>query len=549
MVAVSLSRTSSFFVMLVFPLWLSASVMAQGFEFAGAGAKPAGRAGAVHAGIDDPLALLYNPANLSVLGRRQPDRPSRDGYGHPLRPGAFSAQLDINLAFFDACFQRKSAPNNNYGDVTVGGETSVFGDSDDYADQPWPTACNEGPPNPLPTAILAWSPPWADFGIAFGLLAPNAIGITKWADDENDTITVGGRALPPGHRFMALSQEVLLIQPSIGFGYDLETVRLGATFQWGMAFAKFNSHTAIAAVRGENPDNSVGTILDVKDLFVPGVILSAAAEPLEGLDVMVGFHWQDTIRAGGTIDFTTGVYGGGDIEAGTEGQIPSTSRVNGVGFETAQPWYLNFGVRYAHKAGRRYQTSSCQHCEDVIDVDARYELWDIELDLRYSRSSMVEDFVITIPEGEMIDVQLVDADGQLATTPTPVPEQVAVPHRWRDQFAARLGGDVLLLPELLTARAGVSFESSGSNSAYNQLDFWPTARLGIHAGFTLALGDFDLSLSYAHIFNETVTTEPDEANVRQLVAVGMRPVAINAGTYASNIDVVSLGVVWRPWGN
>lgn len=514
---------------------LEQTSFAQGYEFAALGTKPVGRAGAVHASIDDPLALLYNPANLSALGRSDRRRKS-----------AWAAQLDVNLVFFDACYQRKSAPNNNYGDVTVGGETSVFGDSADYAGQAWPTACNEGPPNPNPTAILAWNPEHLPFGLAVGLLVPSAVGITKWADDENDTVTANGRALPPGHRFMALSQEVLVVQPSIGLGYDLGVLRLGATFQWGLAFANFNSHTAIAAVRGEDPDNSVGTVLDVKDLFVPGLILSAVVEPLEGLSLMAGFQWQDAVRGGGTIDFTTGVYGAGDAQAGIEGHIPSTKRANGVTFESPQPWYLNFGIRYAHQGGRIYSTSSCENCDDEIIVDERFDLWDIELDLRYSHSSVVDDFVISIPAGEMIDVQLVNDQGQLVSTPTSVPDRVTIPHRWRNQIAARLGGDFLVLPDLLTGRAGVSFESSGSRSPYNQLDFWPTARLGLHAGLTFALGDFDLSLSYAHIFNETVTTEPQEANVRQLVAVGNNPVAINAGTYASNIDVLSLGVVWRP---
>ncbi len=495
----------------------SPSALAEGYEFAALGTKPLGRAGAVHVAIDDPLAILYNPANLSVLGRRNRERAQ----------GPFSAQLDVNLAFFDACYQRRSVPNNNYGDVTVGGETSVFGDSADYASQPWPTACNEGPPNPNPTALLAWQPEGSTLGFAFGLLVPSAVGINKWADDEKDTITVGGRDLPPGHRFMVLSQEVLFIQPSLGVGIDLDVLRLGATFQWGIALVKFNSHTAIAAVRGENPDNSVGTVLDVSDLFVPGVILSATAEPVDNLELMLGFHWQDAVRAGGTIDFTTGVYGRGNLDAGTEGQIPSTNRVNGVGFTAPQPWYLTFGVRYAHEEGKT-------------------ELWDIELDIRYAHSSSLDQFEITIPAGEMIDVQQVNSDGTLAATPTSVPARVTIPHRWRDQLGLRLGGDVRVLPELLSARAGVSFETNGTRPAYAQLDFWPTQRLGLHAGLTLEVGQFDLSLSYAHLFNETVTTQPDEAAVPQLVAVGDRPVSVNAGVYASNIDVVSLGVVWRP---
>ena len=131
-------------------------------------------------------------------------------------------------------------------------------------------------------------------------------------------------------------------------------------------------------------------------------------------------------------------------------------------------------------------------------------------------------------------------------TESAVPEKVTVPHRWRDQFAFRLGGDLLIEPDLLTARAGVSYESSGITPAYAQLDFWPTERFGLHGGLTLELGEFDVSLSYAHYFNETVTAEPAEADLPQLIAVGRDPVRVNGGVYASNINVLALGLIWRP---
>jgi hypothetical protein len=119
------------------------------------------------------------------------------------------------------------------------------------------------------------------------------------------------------------------------------------------------------------------------------------------------------------------------------------------------------------------------------------------------------------------------------------------PHNWEDQLSLRLGGDYNLMPGFLAIRLGASFETRGVNPAYQGLDFYPAMRIGAHLGGTLRLGAFDVSLAYAHLFQETIEVSREEADFQQVAATSTPlPLGrvVNAGTYEVSWNIVSLGV-------
>jgi hypothetical protein len=87
---------------------------------------------------------------------------------------------------------------------------------------------------------------------------------------------------------------------------------------------------------------------------------------------------------------------------------------------------------------------------------------------------------------------------------------------WKDQVSLRLGGTYNLLPGLLGISAGAHYETRGVTPAFMQTDFWPVARLGLHAGVTVRVaGAIDLIVAYAHIFQETIVVAPPSHRARR----------------------------------
>ncbi|MCA9580967.1 MAG: hypothetical protein KC416_04185 [Myxococcales bacterium] len=494
-------------------LW-STPAQAGGYEFSSLGTKPLGRGGAVRARPDEIHSLLYNPANLAALSGMQ-------------------LQLGSSLAFMSGCYTRSSTPANNVSDGFQGGEETVFDPAvvDDPATAPgWPSVCNDGPPVPLPTLLFAARVnPW--LGIGGGLLVPNAVGITSWA--ESGIVNVGGTDVPAPNRYMLLDENIIVLYPSIGAGIQvMPGLRLGATLQWGMAFVDFTNHTAI--VGGQNPAQDTRTTLSVKDLFMPGVILSAQATPHENFDVAFTFRWLDDVDAGGTIDFETGTYGDGATVS------PRKTTIEGAGFDAPLPWSAALALRYADRiAPRPEDPSEVERLSGRVEDEMANERWDIELDVVYEANSAVESFDITVPAGSEVALP----DGTPIPITGPNDKVFSLPHRWKDQWTFHLGGDYNVLPGLAALRLGLSMETRGWDKAYAQLDFMPALRFGVHGGLTIRLGRFDVSMAYAHIFQET-TQVSSSAAYPQLTSLPPADV-INAGTYEADFDVLALGVTWH----
>lgn len=529
---------------------------AGGFEYAGAGTRSLGRGGAFYARADDPMALLYNPANLASLSGSQ-------------------LMLNVNLGWFDACYQRPGT----YLEAGMDDEPTVFGDDGAWSlGQDFPEVCNEGPPGPSPDLAFTMRL-GRDLGIGFGVVAPAAIGHNVYADDANPGTLdgPGGQQLPPPSRYVLLEEQLLIAYPTVGIGWrPLEWLQVGASLQWGLGYFKFV--TMARATEGENPSGDVRSELSASDLFIPAANVSIHAIPHDNLDIVLSFRWVDDVEATGDTTLRYGAYGVGREDGSVQGAIPTDTNLSDTTLSAPQPWQLAFGIRYADRiSARPRDIAAVERLSRRIEDSMSNERWDVELDVVYEMNSRVDDFTVDIPNDAVLQLRDASATGVNEST-LPLPDQLNIRHNWKDQLSVRLGGDYNVIPGMAALRLGGSFETSGVSEPYANLDFIPAQRLGIHAGLTVRLGDFDISLAYAHFFQETLEVsqcpdaviDPVEAAGRdaglestqihqnvlsacadeghaaldQISADDLGRI-VNAGTYTSNIDVISLGVTWH----
>ena len=515
---------------------------AGGFEFSGPGTRGLGRGGAFAARADDPMALLYNPAMLADLADSQ-------------------VLANVHLAVWDACVQR----SGTYGDsrpsiMTPTRFDGPAGMENDWTSEAFPRVCNSGLPQAIPQ-VLANVRLLPELGLAFGILAPNGVGMARFGNADGTVAGVTGAPRPTPVRYGVTEQDVLLFHPSVGLGYrPTSWLRIGLTLQWGMAIVRFVNYTNVGA-GPEDPANDIRTQLDATDFFVPAGILSVHAVPHDNLDLMVVGRVSDAIDADGGLRLTTGQYGTGM----DGGYIPTDTQLDGVHLHAGQPFTFTFGARYADRVRPRNAGASSDPAapSSTVQDPMRDETFDVELDVSYEHNRQVTDFVVGLPTGAGVTIN----DGTVPIQ-APLPASLPIPHGWQDVVAVRLGSDVNVAPGLLALRGGVHVEQPLGTSRLQINDFITGQRLGLHAGATLRLDRFDVSIAYAHIFqaDQTIT----DGNFRPVTATGAegqcagdanydpaQPVSsrgcypqgfgavVNNGTYTAQFNVLSLGASYH----
>jgi hypothetical protein len=507
---------------------------AGGFEVSGVGTRGLGRGGAFAARVDDSLALALNPAMLADADAQ--------------------ILLNASLTVWDACVTRSGSYNGGAGpgETYLGGGT-IFapGDGPDnpslWADQAFPRVCNGGMPQIAPQ-IMANVRLTDELGLGFGIVAPNGRGTARWGNSDG-TVTVNGQRLPTPVRYMVTEQDLLLFFPSVGVGYrPFDWLRIGLTLQWGIGIIDFvnytNSGTAASGspgTLGEDPSADIRTRLSVVDPFVPAGIFSVHVVPHDNFELMVSGRISDSVGgvlpATGSLQLTTGAYG-----SDTDGSyVPTNSTISNTTLHAGQPFQFTLAMRYADRIRpRAYQRTADEALAGHIDDAMRNENFDIELDVVYEQLSQVTDFVVGMPSGSQGALRTGGALGSSSMVPIPAP--LPIPHGWSDVLTLRLGGDVNAIPEVLAVRAGVSFEIPVDSRYRNYLqnDFMSGWRLGIHAGGTVRIDRFDISLAYGFFLGETVDVSPAEARFRQINALQMEGVCPAVGpTYNAASPVVS----------
>jgi hypothetical protein len=527
------ARRTQMTVGLLATAWFGAPQVAHagGVEDTVSGTVALGRA-ANYARVNDFMATWQNPANLAIA---------------PRQVGA-----ELRVPFFNACFDR--ARDNR---TTTPGGTPLDQDNNGTPgiqyrpEENFDEVCNEAPL--LPAGNLGFAMPVGEkWGIGVGFFTPAGVGNLKFGDDNQPTVfpqpdemyetTTGGDLSP--NRFLLLDRTILAGFLSLGVGYaPLRMLRVGASLSAGFADVKYRN---FASLGPGFQDQEILNDVNASDYFVPRATVSAVLTPIDAIEVMGSLTWNDDISAKGQVDITAnGIQGAprkscyhrtADPMTGSDRASPGPHcRVDDIELSVPyQRFEAVLGIRYSDRKVPR---------EQVLDP-MQQETWDVELDAYWVHTGHVDNYTLklfdpTTPSEEWPFVAFSTAPDQ--DNASSLPSKATLPHGWRDTYGARLGGDYNVLPEVLALRAGIAYETRGVPIKNMNLDYWPVQKTALHLGATWRIGPVDLSVAYAHIFNETIDVAVGQGNVKEVTAVYReRALAANEGTYRSSIDIVSL---------
>jgi hypothetical protein len=520
----------SFALTLLVPLLAPKAVHAGGLEYTAAGATALGRGGAVAARADDPMVLYYNPAGLVELRGNQ-------------------LLIDANIALMDACVDpigfygwgaynggapsrfvdTKTGARREYALGMPSADPAVTKDQDSYYFDPLDTVCLDQHVIPVPQLIYT-SRLSEDFGIGAGFVYPAISPTGKWGGKNGIIRGDDGDLRPAPTRYMQLSTGNFGVFPTVGAAYRvMPWLRVGAAFEWGMIWV--NTTTMGGIGTGTSPSNDVIANVRARDMFIPALNASVHVVPMDSLDVVAAFRWQDDIKAtDGELDLTTGVFDQNGLPyKNTHLSIPSV--------EQKMPWKLRLGARYADRlvprpagTGGRPEGGLQEPVRDYF-TDER---WDVELDVEYQMNSRNQAQKVTYGTADVVYFQPVDGSAKTTAQFPSVPFTEVQKH-WKDQISVRAGGSYNIFPGVFGVMGGAHYENRGIDPSYMQIDFWPVSRVGLHAGVTFRVAHTtDIVLSYAHIFQETIVVAPPPHDLAATIYAdtpeGVAPSRIDKGT-------------------
>ena len=510
----------------------AAPAFAGGYDYPDHGTSALARGGAFVARADDGTAIAHNPAGLTRLR------------GTHIFLGA-------NILIEDIRYQRRIYP----GEKTAAGATVP---SDRYPHDPTlriPEVHNTD--KPFPNPLLGVS---TDLGldlfdrIGLRLLA----GVHGPHTQKTRTFpryckkgtspcepTDDPTALPAPQRYDNVSNDVLVVFPSIGVAWRLPfsavgDLSIGAVFQ--PTYSSFNYRAVIVGwptssggVALEKPENDVEFQMDVEDVFTPTGVIGVHWAPLSFLEIGA------SVRIGYTANFS------GTVTTDIPDSLQNTFNLKiepdpgNVDVSLALLWVIRSGVRYVYR-----------------DAVGR-EQFDVELDFVYETNSDVEMFEVT-------------TDIKVTNPPEPVGGPItglSQPHHWKDNWSLRLGGSYAVHDlwggGTLIVSLGGMYEASPVPDEWTRLDFTSLERYGFGLGaafrYPFSFGDVELKLAYSHLFHTPREVAPDGEDRRtgECKASGgqsgcgsstkaMVPLfadeaqRISDGTYRMAIDIVSIGL-------
>jgi len=560
------------------------TVQAGGIEYAGAGTQALGRAGAVAARADDPMVLMYNPAGLAELRGSQ-------------------LLLGANLALMRACVDPigyygwgayGGGKPSRFVDAKTGetltlqlGRAGQIGPNEQaYYEGAYDTVCLKQGITPVPELGMTMRLS-ERVGVGFGLMFPSVTPQGQWGDAQGLVRGRGGLR-PAATRYEQVASGTIGVFPTVGIAYRFSDVlRIGAAMRWGIINVDNTSQAAVLV--GTTPANDILARVRAVDWFIPELTASVHVVPTDAIDIVAGFHYQDDLNAAGDISLTTGLYDANGVGRTKVNQVRAVKQ--------KFPWSAWGGLRYASRLTPRPSGSGSTDLKREAGGRVRdpfeEERMDVELDVHYEMNARHRELSVEYVPGQTAEFESTAGTVTTQTFPDPSLPVTHIQKRWRDQLSIRLGGSYNVLPGLFGLSAGVHYENRGVDPSYMQVDYWPLQRLGLHAGVRVRVAHtIDLMLAYAHIFQETlVVGAPSHQNfdvigmqyastgavnnIDKRVGVptlgmpgppleeakpaavdgearltqnfskalpGTPPAIVNAGTYRSGIDVVSISL-------
>lgn len=336
--------------------------------------------------------------------------------------------------------------------------------------------------------------------------------------------------LDGGQRYMMVKMDALMIHHTLNVGWRASSdLKLGASLQW-IFVPQLDYQLVIDGNQFPNTVYPVTSPTDVlatvsgSDAFTPNLVLGALYRASESIELGLA---AQVIPANIETDSTLAL----DLLAPDQPD-PTLAR----GADSADDVKLKIPLPLSIRAGIRYIAESFD-----VELDVGYQTWS-----RAERFSLLGDGLEAQIFGQQIDVGLIEVE-----------------KHWEDTLSVSLGGDVVLSEDLLTARAGLFYETSAAPPAYANVDALVGESMGGALGASIFIGDLEVALSHEQrIFPEYSVAE-SEARVYQQVPgsscpapytdpglcrdeiLGQPSVAVNAGTYSAHVHATSLDVLYR----
>ena len=519
-------------------------------EFPDNGSEQMARGGAWVARASDPLAAFFNPAGLAGQDSK--------------------VTVQANLSLLNSCFTRVAAANDTVQDPLADKTTGQF-----------PQVCNKGELGVGPQLAATFK--LTDrLGLGIAILGPSGVANNNWPEFVNDK---GGTPQAAPQRYLLLSGNALVLTPTVGVGWEVtDRLRLGASFQWGIATVKFSNSSLAVNGDGQVPrDNDIKAELSGKDLFVPGFTLGALWSPSNMVDVAGWFKWSAPIEATGDVQTSVSYFRPQVAQGDTSKVIHGDTSVPDCGTGTPGlavcgpdkgsltvpiPMEAKIGVRvHGARAGVNQA-----HRRDPLSQDK----WDAEVDFTFANNQTFDNLQVRFP-GNTDGTGVIPVNGSGGT----LPPNADVPHNFKNVFGVRIGGDFNAIPDRLAIRAGGFFESNGQDPRFQNIDFMGAQRIGLSLGGTLRVplskreeggarkgSALEFSLGFMHMFvADQTNTDRNAVGVAGLAGSPCNPQSnftsasatscldgrqtfrtnwpVNLGTITNALNVINVGVSYR----
>lgn len=156
---------------------------------------------------------------------------------------------------------------------------------------------------------------------------------------------------------MQLQSNNIGVFPTLGAGFRLmDEIRLGLALQWGLIGFDLRSMTVSGG--GTSPAHDIVLHLHGDDLFVPAFTVSTHIVPVDALDVVVAFKWQDKVEGDAELELTTGIFDPALVTHTND--ILDVSSVRHY-----MPWKLAGGIRYAQRRASRPKGTGRDEADEV----------------------------------------------------------------------------------------------------------------------------------------------------------------------------------------
>jgi long-chain fatty acid transport protein len=467
------------------------------------GPRASGRGGAFVARADDVTAVSYNPAGLAKIR---------------------GTVFEIGNQFSYNAYDYMRAPTLDYGQSGTAPPLVTFQTVSNGS--AWQAA------DPLLGVVSDLGLP--NWGFALAAFAPPGISREQYPLGPGAGFDEGGQ------RYMMVSREAIIIDYAASAAWKHgDTFGLGATLQW-ITMPRLVYSLVINGSRAPGAFNPVSSQYDLlatttgSAWFTFNAIVGAWFRPVPSVELALS---GQVIPTSMVTNSTLSIAAQNPSVVGDVTLSRNGDAANDVNVTLPLPLIARAGGRYRGLAGGR-------------------ERFDVELDLEYETWSRARSFTV---DGHGLEATA----SNVAGVAIPV-DHIDIAKQWRDTIAFKLGGDINLVPDRWTLRAGAYYETAVAPPAYANIDFPGGPRIGAALGASLfVMPRWEVMLAYQLRYQIGVTVAETDARLYQQTPaspcvapyqdmntcnpnfLGQSGPAVNAGHYSAASHLLTLGLVYR----